>query len=147
MFEAILNIFQTLTVERECRRVLGLVFQVHPGRRGWRNVCNNVTTKLQHTIYVTERAALSRLPAAIKGSGALLVPQRSAERAHVCAVISSREHRCSSCILFFFMLEPTGRHTHTRTPIFATKDDTYCKYCKDHQVLFSAVHQVALNAR
>lgn len=136
MFEAILNIFQTLTVKHECRCVLGLVFKVHPGRRGCWNVCNNVTAKLQHTIYVTERAALSRLPAAIKGSGALLVSQRSAER--YSRLYRHQFQRASLFIMHtFFMLEPTGRHTQTCTPIFATKDDTYCKYCKDHQFFFS----------
>lgn len=118
MFEAILNIFQTLTVEHECRRVLGLVFQVHPGRRGWRNVCNNVTAKLQHTIYVTERAALSRLPAAIKGSGALLVPQRSAER---CSRLCRHQFQRASLFVmhtYFFYAGVYGKtHTHTHTHI------------------------------
>lgn len=112
-----LYIFQTLIVKHECRCALGLVFKVHSGRRGCRNVCNNVTAKLQHTIYVTERAALSRLPAAIKGSGALLVPQRSAER---CSRLYRHQFQRASLFIMhpFFYAGAYGKtHTHMHAHI------------------------------
>lgn len=111
MFEIILNVFQTHTVKHDCRRVLGHMYKVHRGRRGF----NDVTAKLQRTIYVTETAALSLLPAAIKGSGALLVPQRSAERCSCLCRHQYQKHHCSSCILLFLcwsLRENTHTHAH-----------------------------------